>query len=577
MGNDFKRIIKYALSLTVAAVLLLFSFRGVDWNGFAGILGECRWGWVAGAMAASIIAFALRALRWRMLLKPIDPSTSFISTWDAVCIGNFANFVFPRIGEFVRCGYITRNHRKAGYEKVLGTVVLERSWDLMVMIMCIALFLCFTWDRFGAFFRDEIFASLEGRLGNFAVPAIAAAAVLAAAVCIFIVFKVNSRICNAIAGIIRGLWQGICSCVRMEGKWIFLLLTVLIWFMYLMMAWFISLALPCGDAAALGISDALFLMLAGSLGWAVPAPGGIGSFHFIVSLALTSVYSFTAESAMAYAILSHESQALTMILCGLIAYLTETFRRRNIPWPAAGRGLRFGLIGSPIAQSKSPELFRALYKGPAATYDLIENDDFDKAYKTFLDDYDAVNVTSPFKTRALGKADVISPEASLCGATNLLVKTDSGITAYNTDYLALVDMIRSKFPDGTGKQSIVVGAGGAGKAAAAALATCGFTVTTINRTPSKADGPLSLLEELLPQCSALIYTLPCPIAELSRPSVAGWFSSRGEKLVIESSYINPSLSGKTDFDGMDWLKKQALIGYDIFTENFLSCDRIEKK
>jgi hypothetical protein len=67
----------------------------------------------------------------------MDDSISRITTFNAVNIGNISNFVFPRIGEFVRCGVITRRslpedlhkpeQKKASYEKVLGTVVLERS------------------------------------------------------------------------------------------------------------------------------------------------------------------------------------------------------------------------------------------------------------------------------------------------------------------------------------------------------------------------------------------------------------------------------------------------------------------
>ena len=59
--------------------------------------------------------------------------------------------------------------------------------------------------------------------------------------------------------------------------------------------------------------------------------------------------------------------------------------------------MKYGLIGHPISHSKSPELFRAAYPDAAdMTYDLIEEADFERAYRRFLDEYDAVNVTAPF-------------------------------------------------------------------------------------------------------------------------------------------------------------------------------------
>lgn len=329
MQMNSGKTIKYLLSLAVAALLLWFSLRGVDWTGFREVLLECRWPMVIAAMGTGIIAFALRAFRWKMLLRPIDGGTSFLSTYDAICIGNFANFVFPRIGEFVRCGYITRRHGKATYDKVLGTVVLERSWDVLVMFAGILLFLSMASERFVGFFNEKIMSSLGEKFhGKIWIVALCAAVLLVAALWCVWKFRHRSAICGKIADLIKGLSQGVSSCFRMDGKWKFFVSTLLIWTMYVLMAYFIALALP-GGTARFGLEDALFLMLVGSLGWAVPAPGGIGSFHFLVSLALMSVYSFTQESGMAYAVLSHESQAVTMILCGIAAYVTEVFRKNR--------------------------------------------------------------------------------------------------------------------------------------------------------------------------------------------------------------------------------------------------------
>ncbi len=84
-------------------------------------------------------------------------------------------------------------------------------------------------------------------------------------------------------------------------------------------------ALP--ELDGLNAVDALFLMVAGSLGWLVPVPGGFGAFHFIVSLALSTIYGIPFESGIIFATLSHESQAVTMVLCGGVSYVYETFKK----------------------------------------------------------------------------------------------------------------------------------------------------------------------------------------------------------------------------------------------------------
>ena len=70
MNDKIKKVIKYILSAVLAAVLLWFSFRDVQWTDFIEGLKGCRWGYVLLSMAAGAFAFWLRSLRWRQLLQP---------------------------------------------------------------------------------------------------------------------------------------------------------------------------------------------------------------------------------------------------------------------------------------------------------------------------------------------------------------------------------------------------------------------------------------------------------------------------------------------------------------------------
>ena len=67
------------------------------------------------------------------------------------------------------------------------------------------------------------------------------------------------------------------------------------------------------------------ILLVGALSSLVPVPGGFGAFHYLVSLALTSLYGIPMETAVIFATLSHESQILTQILCGGAIYAAESF------------------------------------------------------------------------------------------------------------------------------------------------------------------------------------------------------------------------------------------------------------
>ena len=327
---------KYAVSASLAFVLLYFSFRDVEWADFMEGLKSCRWEFILLSMAAGSFAFWLRAVRWRKLLLPIDGSITRMTAFNGINIGNISNFVFPRIGEFIRCGVITRRsepvspddpeHKKASYDKVLGTVVLERSWELLVMLLLLAVVVVGGFNRFGGFFVEQIWTPMAQRL-DFSIWWIVIAAAAAGSAGIYMTYRYRdcNRICGKIWRIFRGLWTGFASCLKMDRKWLFFAYTALIWGLYWLMAASTVWAAPFLEG--LDLIDALFLSLVGGLGFAVPVPGGIGAFHFIISLALSAVYGVPMEMGIIYATLSHTSQAITQILFGLGSYASESLRR----------------------------------------------------------------------------------------------------------------------------------------------------------------------------------------------------------------------------------------------------------
>ena len=224
---------------------------------------------------------------------------------------------------------------------------------------------------------------------------------------------------------------------------------------------------------------------------------------------------------------------------------------------------RFGLIGHPVAGSFSPKLFEAAYGG-RYPYDLIEGADFGASWQRFLDEYDGINITAPFKEFAFRAVDALSDDARLCGAVNLAVKTPSGIVGYNTDVAGVVLAVREAgLPV---SEALVVGCGGAGRAAAVAALRLGCRVTLANRTPSRAT---ALAEEL--GCDWIptegIATLSPDLVIYTVPGPMDGFPEFPEAIILEANYRTPCLEGrgKAYISGLRWLLYQAVAGYEIFT------------
>ena len=152
-----------------------------------------------------------------------------------------------------------------------------------------------------------------------------AAAICVAVVLIFWKYRNADGLSSRIWGVFRGIGQGFASCFRMERKWLFFAYTAFIWLTYWSMAAATVHAAPF--LGSLDLIDALFLSLVGGLGFAVPVPGGIGAFHFIISMTLSVMYGVPTELGIVYATLSHTSQAITQVIFGLGSYAYEALKK----------------------------------------------------------------------------------------------------------------------------------------------------------------------------------------------------------------------------------------------------------
>ena len=104
-----------------------------------------------------------------------------------------------------------------------------------------------------------------------------------------------------------------------------------------------------------------------------------------------------------------------------------------------------------------------------------------------------VNVTIPHKEAALAVADRASAAAEAIGAANTLTfERDGAIVADNTDAPALLELVRGAV-DPAGRRALVLGAGGAARAAVWALVQAGADVEVWNRTPARAEALASAL------------------------------------------------------------------------------------
>jgi shikimate dehydrogenase len=265
--------------------------------------------------------------------------------------------------------------------------------------------------------------------------------------------------------------------------------------------------------------------------------------------------------------------------------------------PTTAQLLRAGVIGNPVAHSRSPALHNAAFAhlGIPARYELWPTPAADLAAR--IESLRAphilgANVTLPYKIAVLELLDRLDPAVEVIGAVNTIIRSpDGSLTGANTDAPAFLSSLRE---DGgyepAGQAVVILGASGAARAAAVALVGAGVArLAVVNRTLDRAE---ALLGDLLaaanadPRLFALTpddTDLPELIAEATlivNATSLGW---HGDDTPLAAAHIPPgalvfdmvyhptrllrdaTARGARPLDGAGMLVRQAALAFERWT------------
>ena len=156
---------------------------------------------------------------------------------------------------------------------------------------------------------------------------------------------------------------------------------------------------------------------------------------------------------------------------------------------------RYAVLGEHLPHTISPAIHRAIFAlmGIEADYGVLELARSDAPHirtRLLSDGYAGVNVTIPYKETVIPQLDVLSAEAEEIGAVNTIALENGRLTGYNTDYYGLQALFAATGIDPAGGRAVVLGTGGAAKAACAYLRNASVReLYTASRTADKAPIP----------------------------------------------------------------------------------------
>lgn len=134
---------QFIIGLVISLVFLVWALSQEDLGRVGSTILSMNWVVLIPALALYFVGVWIRAIRWRILLRPLRPQLTLARTFDVVVIGYMANNLLPaRIGELVRA-YVLGQRENVRKTSALATIVVERIFDGLVMIGFVAAALLF--------------------------------------------------------------------------------------------------------------------------------------------------------------------------------------------------------------------------------------------------------------------------------------------------------------------------------------------------------------------------------------------------------------------------------------------------
>lgn len=289
MNKKVVSVLQYLFFLGLGVFLVWWSLHQIPdakWGEFRHSLETARYALVLPVFVILSMSHVFRALRWRILMKPMGYSPSFLNTFFAVMIGYLANLAVPRLGEVLKCTLLAK-YEKVPAEKLVGTIVAERAFDVISLGMVFLIALISQFDIVGEY-AIQLFKQLfENGSGRFS--AVKIGIVLGILAACFIALKVwfnqfaHLKIVIMAKKILWGIWEGLISIRKLKQKKLFVFYSAGIWCLYILGTW-VGLEATQGTAH-LGIRDAVSALAFGSIGMII-TPGGIGAYAYFIAKVL---------------------------------------------------------------------------------------------------------------------------------------------------------------------------------------------------------------------------------------------------------------------------------------------------
>ena len=324
--QHLRKYLKFILLFLFAAFIFWFFGRNLDWQEVTSSLRQADAWYLSGAVLIICFGYLLRAIRWRVLLEPITPS-SLKELFATTTVGFAAIFLIGRAGEIVRPMWLPMRDHRVRPSAALVTLGLERIFDLAALACFFALNLLW-------------FTPPAGREQDFQYVATVGYVLLGAVVVGFAALILYQKISNGVIGwvskvtdrafipkrlrkIFLSILEKLSGALSILRDWREMLLvtfwSVALWLAISIPTWMVLLAFDLPFT----FSDSIVIMGVAAVSSLIPTPGGAaGAFHTATAASLIFLRpDLRHEDAAAVSIAMHLIYFAPALIFGLYYFL----------------------------------------------------------------------------------------------------------------------------------------------------------------------------------------------------------------------------------------------------------------
>lgn len=328
MKNKVLTVSKYLFFLVLGVGLMIWASRDLKLSEVLAEAKTMNFSYFLVSAVGALAAHFSRAVRWRYLIRSFGYNPHIKNVFLSVLFMYFSNIIIPRSGEVARCGTLYK-YEKIPVKNLLGTVVVERLFDLLTFALGFFLILVIQFDAvkslyFGSKFPNILSSILNNR---YWIMVLIVLGIAFLGVCYFTRKKwLGNKIVLKLIAFKNELVEGLKKVRALKEKRAFIGHTIFIWLMYFSMTYVCFYAYE--PTANLGLRAGFTVFVAGSLGMIAPTNGGIGAWHYMVILAL-GIFGVEGKEASSIANVAFAAMTGTVIVFGAVSIVLLPFLNKD--------------------------------------------------------------------------------------------------------------------------------------------------------------------------------------------------------------------------------------------------------